>query len=443
MSTSSLRLRDPGGSYRCRQPPDELGRPSSGFAATIDGVLTSFQVQGFKSFPDLDLPLGAVNVFIGANGSGKSNLLEAIGLASAAVSGSVEPESLRYRGVRVGAPALYKTAFKGSTSIRRIITLTARTERALYRVGLDNPIYQPTPKWKVTTETLESENRTILSRSPRGTRLFDVNGAPSKLETVTDQTAARLAIASRPDADGARSLLDALENYAIFTPYTPMLRRVATDTVERPPLGLSGGGLAEAVAALIDRRKGTFGPFDLDDVWRMIEWADDLINIPDAPSSPQAAPTAAQRRQHIFFHDRFMVDRRNFLTAYDASEGALYVLFLLALIAHPDSPTLLAVDNFDQALHPQLVKNLIQLVVGESVKSKTLLLSTHNPLVLDGIDIRNDRVRLFAVDRQKTGQSRVTRIELSEALDQLSKSEGLTLSRLWLMGRLGGVPRSL
>ncbi len=38
------------------------------------------RIQGFKSLCDVKLEMGQVNVLVGANGSGKTNLLEAIGL---------------------------------------------------------------------------------------------------------------------------------------------------------------------------------------------------------------------------------------------------------------------------------------------------------------------------------------------------------------------------
>jgi hypothetical protein len=73
---------------------------------------------------------------------------------------------------------------------------------------------------------------------------------------------------------------------------------------------------------------------------------------------------------------------------------------------------------------------------------RQMLLTTHNPLVLDGLDLRNDQIRLFGVERDDIGATRIYRIELSEKL--LAEAEqGLSLSRLWVMGRLGAVPKSL
>ena len=41
-------------------------------------MIRNVQIHNYKSLPDLSLDLGRVNVLIGANGSGKSNILEAI-----------------------------------------------------------------------------------------------------------------------------------------------------------------------------------------------------------------------------------------------------------------------------------------------------------------------------------------------------------------------------
>src|SRR5436190_5956973 len=155
-------------------------------------MLSSFTVQGFKSLLDASVELGAVNIFIGANGSGKSNLLEALGVIGAAAFGSVEPETLRYRGVRPGLPSLYKTSFKHAR-FRRLITLEASTPGATYRLGLDNPITRPESKWSITTESLDDHQIPVLSRNPRACKLYSSAGAPERIEPPKHQTVAKLA----------------------------------------------------------------------------------------------------------------------------------------------------------------------------------------------------------------------------------------------------------
>ena len=92
-------------------------------------MLNTISIQSFKSLEDVSVDFGIVNVFIGANGSGKSNLLEAVGVLGAAANGRVDDEALLRRGVRLGLPALYKSSFKGSRqpSEIKLISVTEPT----------------------------------------------------------------------------------------------------------------------------------------------------------------------------------------------------------------------------------------------------------------------------------------------------------------------------
>lgn len=48
-------------------------------------TIREINVKNFKSLYDVSFQPGKVNVFIGANGSGKSTILEAIGILSGAM----------------------------------------------------------------------------------------------------------------------------------------------------------------------------------------------------------------------------------------------------------------------------------------------------------------------------------------------------------------------
>lgn len=67
-----------------------------------------------------------------------------------------------------------------------------------------------------------------------------------------------------------------------------------------------------------------------------------------------------------------------------------------------------------------------------------ILLTTHNPLVLDGLPLQDDRVRLFTVSRTNSGRTSVRRVEVDASLREKAE-QGWSLSRLWVMGHLGGV----
>ena len=98
-------------------------------------MVEKIYVNGFKSLRDFELDLGVINVFIGANGSGKSNILEAIGVLSAAAGGRIDDESLIRRGVRPGLPSLYKSSFQHDRTPPHI-SLAAQSLEAVFGVSL-------------------------------------------------------------------------------------------------------------------------------------------------------------------------------------------------------------------------------------------------------------------------------------------------------------------
>lgn len=64
-------------------------------------MLSSLTIKNFKSIVDLTLELGRFNVFIGENGCGKTNILEALGMAAGASNQRLGIEDLTQQGLRV------------------------------------------------------------------------------------------------------------------------------------------------------------------------------------------------------------------------------------------------------------------------------------------------------------------------------------------------------
>ena len=158
----------------------------------------------------------------------------------------------------------------------------------------------------------------------------------------------------------------------------------------------------------------------------------------DLPVSPAASSSATMIR----FADKYMSPKRNTLSGYDASEGALYVLFLAVIAAHPRGANFCAVDNADHGLNPGLSTELTRQFskwVLEDKDQRQVLITSHNPAVLDGLPLQDSRVRLFTVDRDNKGKTTVRRVEVDERLLDLA-SKGWTLSRLWTNRLIGGMP---
>jgi hypothetical protein len=231
-------------------------------------------------------------------------------------------------------------------------------------------------------------------------------------------------------------LLDTLDGFAIFSPVTPVLRGIAPDTAPRSPVGLYGGQLAEAVALLGTQRKGEQA---VREALSMIDWAKNVTA--GEPKRSFLSPSVPTSRIVVEFQDRFMAEGRNTLSGYDASEGALYVLFMLVLAAHSQSPRVFAVDNFDQALNPRTARELTRTFVRHALaEDRQVLLTTHNPLVLDGLDLGDERVRLFTVARDARGHTKVTRVPVKDFAALKKKHGEHAVSRFWVEGRIGGMP---
>ncbi len=177
----------------------------------------------------------------------------------------------------------------------------------------------------------------------------------------------------------------------------------------------------------------------LEDASGLISWASSYgtASAEDIPLSPSASSSP----RVIKFIDKYMRKRRNAISGYDASEGALFVLFMAVLAAHPQSPDFCAVDNADHGLNPRLASALTMLFSGwflENHRKRQVLVTSHSPAVLDGLPIQDERVRLFAVERDQNGKTFVKRIMVDERM--LAKArEGWTLSRMWMNGLIGGL----
>lgn len=381
----------------------------------------------FKSLYNASFEPGRINVFIGANGSGKSTILEAIGLLSAAMTDRVDSASLQRKGVRLSVPSLYKSNFKSIARHKSTVDLSleweddCHTDQFRYDVHLTTPT--DTDYWKYHSEAFFQNGVKTWGRSN------------ASLQQSNNYIGFFL-IDDNQGLTAGRKIVQHFSSYGIFQPNTMVLRGISPDPNQMTPIGLNGGRLAEALKALIREEGGDwfFGNLYMDDILDMIDWASD-ISV-DTPTKSNINANVPTTRQIIEFTDRHMKNSARF-TGYDASEGALYVLFMLALAMHPQGPSVFSVDSFDHALNPRLAKKMIQLFCEQILHNKKhVFLTTHNPLVLDGLDLTNDDIRLFTVERDSDGYAQIKRISVSPELIRT----GQPLSRLWINGRLGGVP---
>jgi energy-coupling factor transporter ATP-binding protein EcfA2 len=395
------------------------------------GMITKITIELFKSIEKAEIELGNLNVFVGANGSGKSNLLEAVGVLSAAADGKVNDQTLLQHGVRPGVPKLYKSAFPSSGGRPDPnIYFSGSSEQAHYAVRLYNPMADPSPAWTFKAEVFERGREKLVERLPHSQKYPNTEIGFAALKAV-----------ELKEGDPALALLRLLQNYVIYSPTTPVLRGIAPETQPRQPLGLSGGRLPEAVGELLAfHREDKFAKGVCNEALHLIGWAKTYAS--GSSSSLPLSPAASSSPRVIKFTDRYMMPDRNVLSGYDASEGALYVLFMAVIAAHPKAPSFCAVDNADHGLNPGLATALTKRFAEWILASKDdrqVLMTSHNPAVLDGLPLQDERVRLFTVDRDNKGKTIVSRVVVTKKLLQMA-DKGWTLSRLWTNKLIGGMP---
>src|ERR1017187_428897 len=271
------------------------------------GMITKITVTSFKSIENAEIELGNLNVFVGANGSGKSNLLEAIGVLSAAADGKVNDQRLSERGVRLGDPKLYKSAFPPGGRQVPDIAFSGSSQEAHYDVSLNNPVARTRPSWRFETELLERGSKELVRRDS------SLRNSPN-----TEIGLAAIKAVELKEDDPALALIRRLQNFVIYSPSTPVLRGGGKEDPPRQPLGLSGGRLPDAVHELIDAsREGKFAKRVCDEALQLIPWAKTFGSV----SSPRK----------IMFFDKYMKRFGNLISGDNASEGAMYVLFMAVL----------------------------------------------------------------------------------------------------------------
>ncbi len=198
-----------------------------------------------------------------------------------------------------------------------------------------NPLDKPNPMWFYKTERLISRDRAIIKEGIRH---------KSNLDKEKGLAALKLVELNREDP--AHKLMSNLQNYAIYCPNTPVLRGLTPESQMRRPLGLSGGGIAEGFLSLQKRAAEDDILGDaLDEILGMVDWVEDITTSTSVTTI--LSPSVPRPKRVIQFRDRFMKKVKNNLTAYDTSEGALYILFISILALSEESPPFFAVDNLE------------------------------------------------------------------------------------------------
>lgn len=402
-------------------------------------MIRKIKIENFKSIKRLELELGRVNVFIGENGSGKSNILEAIALAGAAEANKLDNEFLTSRGIRVTDPQMMRSAFnKEDTSSPISVSLSIEGESEYqYRLTNENKTYSEWEQERGIISRFSSANVGIAKlieslpddeqRIEVLTRLADALGVAlkefeSQPKTKSRKSPTPITVNLEWDSKSLPTVNSSISDFIIYSPENSALR-----TFEREgqiqPLGVNGEGLLKLLG-VIYKSKNKKEINEIISSLKLLSWFEGL----------SVSGTGSRARLNI--SDRFLDVESNIFDQRSANEGFLFVTFYLALIVSRLTPQFFAVDNIDASLNPKLCRKLMSIipkVAGEN--GKQIILTAHNPAALDGVDINDKEQRIFVISRNRRGETTARRIVQKPESDSPQR-----LSDMFMSGVLGGLP---
>lgn len=400
-------------------------------------MIRKIHIQNFKSLADFEMELGRVNVIVGANGSGKTNILEGIlmGATLGTPLAAITRNSLGEL-IRLTAPEFMTSAFTSNKKSEIKIKFELDNPNRTYDFDIVNEGGGDLKWWDRNGNQgwiiLNRLNADMIGRNPKDeseamkrNMVLEQMGLERKPgESVESQTM-RISKAIEDEQTIFRQY-ESLVRFLIYAPENTFLRKFE-DPSQLFPLGIRGEGLFQELKRIFTDRKKKKQQDEIKHHLQLLDWFED-VEIPKGLLSME---------HRMAIKDRFLDPN---LAAFDqrsANEGFLMLLFYLVLFISEDTPRFFAIENIDSAFNPRLCWEIMSLLAKLAAKhDKQFIVTTHNSSTLNGLDLKNDEERLFVASRNSKGHTRVQRIKEKP-------QSGILLSELWTKGYIGGMPDNL
>ncbi len=374
-------------------------------------------------------PLEPLNVFIGPNASGKSNLISALSLLAAAPRDIQAPI-----GAGGGVNAwLWKGAPSPITAtIDAIIGIPQQPTENLVRYYMS--FTESGGRFSVVDEVVgDPRTETDIMGQPYILYHYNSLGGPA-IEVVTpeqgnyhiqlhwDDVKPDQSILSQrrdrqtyPELTYLAELFDGMRIYREwnFAPNAPSRLPQRTDLYQQflfpdaSNLGVLLSGLlnqAPVKARILDGMRGFYPSFS-------------DINI-------QILGGTAQ----IFFHEEGL---QHPIPAARLSDGSLRYLCLLAVLCHPEPPPVICIEEPEIGLHPDIIPEVAKLLVEASSRSQ-IFVTTHSDILVDAL---TDTPEAVVVCEKYEGATKLRRLDAEKLKDWLDEYR---LGEIWVSGQIGG-----
>ena len=374
------------------------------------------QVRGFRRLQNIDLPLRPFNVLIGANGVGKTSILEVIDLLAASADGVLEQTISKWGGI---------------SSL-----LTADEKTDTMRLTLHKPIFNEQPivySLDISSEgngfVISHEEMTQKQRQLNPFAFIRGNGAiieyyrdgskkperPNweykRLETALSQVPKMY----RKPESFRHLLASSTEIYhALDVSNRAPVRLPQSMQPARTP-GIDGEDLLSCLYVMRETERERFDA--VEDALRAAFPTFRRIELP---------PVAAGSLTLAWRDSRFSKP----IFPHQLSEGTLRFLWLVTLLQSTDLPAVTLIDEPEVSLHPEMLQLLAELMREASSRTQ-LIVATHSDRFVKFLQPDE----LVVCDLDDEGGTLVRRASEFD-LEQWMKD--YSLDQLWSMGRIGG-----
>ena len=345
--------------------------------------------------------------------------MEAIAFASAALLNKLDNVFLHSHGIRVTEPKFMKSSFNKKDQKENIEIVLNNTSNEIYYDAKKN-------KW-VNSLAVAIANSIFSDTKEERKKIISSLKEPNEHLRPLYEEVMSAFFEIKANSEFEDNVRSKMFDFLIYSPEFTFLRKFETEG-QIEPFGIRGEGVFKYLKTLIQEKN-----YDkLDEIKEYLEifdWFDDIVTENEKTFSNDYTLT---------LKDRYIDDAFDDFNHKSTNEGFLFVLFYICLMVHEKTPDFFAIENIEASLNPKLCTELMKLLVKLARKyNKKLILTTHNPAILDGIDLKDDEQRLFRIHRNKSGHTKAFRIKDKSDLPQ---DKPIKLSEAFMRGYLGGLP---
>ncbi len=214
---------------------------------------------------------------------------------------------------------------------------------------------------------------------------------------------------------------------ASFLTYAPENNKITNLNGQNSiqPVGIRGEGLFRLLKSMNEEQLN-----EIKTQLQFIDWFQDFT-LPGEGSLSESK---------IQIKDRYIHKYKELLDQRSTNEGFLFLLFYVSLLVSEYTPSFFAIDNVDNALNPSLCTRITKIITELAKKyNKQVILTTHNPAILDGLNLNDPAQKLYVISRNQNGETRARLVPKSKT----PNGKTVKLSEAFLRGYLGGLNKNV